>query len=170
MAKYVALLRGIGPANPNMHGSKLQAVLESLGFANVRPVISSGNVVFESGQRSIRKLEDLIEPAWPRELGFTSTTIVRSRAQLQALVDADPYGGVDHSRKTYQLVTFFKRPPGEPPEHYYDVAGVDAACATIDTTASKTPDFMSRLERRYGREITSRTWLTIHRILGKMEP
>jgi hypothetical protein len=42
--RYVALLRGIMPTNPNMKGEKLKAVFEGLGFSNVHTVIASGNV------------------------------------------------------------------------------------------------------------------------------
>ncbi len=38
--KYVALMKGIMPGNPNMHGSALKKFFEGLGFKNVRPVIS----------------------------------------------------------------------------------------------------------------------------------
>ncbi len=170
--KYVALLRGIGPGNPNMHGSKLKSVLEDLGFSNVAPVISSGNVVFESDSKDIAKLEDVIQQSWPKKLGFNSATIVRSREQLQALVDKNPYGSADHNRQSYLLVTFFKHPPDRAitsQPNFYTGTGVNALCSTIDTTASKTPDFMSKLERQFGKDITSRTWLTIQRILAKME-
>lgn len=76
--RYVALLRGIAPTNPNMHQAKLCGVLERLGFGNVRGVISSGNVVFASRARNVPRLEATIEKAWPKELGFRSTTIVRT--------------------------------------------------------------------------------------------
>ena len=46
--RYVALLRGIGPANPNMRNEKLRGVLEELGLANVASVISSGNLLFDT--------------------------------------------------------------------------------------------------------------------------
>ena len=168
--KYVALLRGIGPANPNMHQKKLVAVLEGLGFSNVKGVISSGNVVFESNSKDIKSLEDKIEKAWPKMLGFNSTTIIRNQSQLQALVEADPYKGVPHSRETYQLVTFFKNaPPETPNEGYFSVDGVNALCSTVDTTDSKTPDFMNKLEKQFSKDITSRTWKTVERILQKME-
>src|SRR5579871_1962701 len=84
--KYVALLRGIGPSNPNMHQKKLEGVLEELGFTNVKAIISSGNVVFGSPSKDIAKLEEKIEKAWPIKLGFNSMTIVRSSDQLKALV------------------------------------------------------------------------------------
>ena len=167
--KYVALLRGIGPSNPNMHGSKLKAVLEGLGFKNVQPVISSGNVIFESNSKDIAALEDKIQKAWPAKLGFNSTTVVRSQEQLQALVAQDPYKDTEHSRSSYLLVTFFKQPPDISLPNFHSAGGVNALCSTVDTTAGKTPEFMIKLERQFGKEITSRTWLTIHRILKKME-
>src|SRR5688572_7791450 len=100
MTKYVALLRGIAPSNPNMRNEKLRGVFEKLGFANVKTVISSGNVVFESPSRNAKKLEETIETALPEQLGFTSTTIIRSKKQLQQLVDINPFKGMEHSQKS----------------------------------------------------------------------
>ena len=65
-------MRGISPTNPNMRNDKLRRVFENLGFENVKTVISSGNVIFESPSRSIRKLEEGIEKALPEELGSKS--------------------------------------------------------------------------------------------------
>lgn len=155
-----------------MHGSKLKSVLEGLGFSNVQPVISSGNVVFESGSKNIAKLEETTQTAWPEKLGFNSTTIIRSQEQLQALAAKNPYKDGQHGRQTYQLVTFFKHPPDATltsKPNFYDDMHVNALCSLIDTTASRTPDFMIKLEKQYGKDLTSRTWLTIQRILKKME-
>src|SRR2546423_1896339 len=127
--KYVALLRGIGPSNPNMHGQKLKAVMEELGFDNVQTVISSGNVVFESPSKDEKALEAKIEAAWPTKLGFNSTTIIRSQQQLQALVAQDPFQGAEHSRGSYLLVTFFKYQPKALKDNFYTVQGVNALCS-----------------------------------------
>jgi hypothetical protein len=54
--------------------------------------------------------------------------------------------------------------------NFYADGGVNALCSVIDTTASKTPDFMVKMDKQFGKDnITSRTWLTIQRILTKME-
>lgn len=169
--KYVALLRGIGPSNPNMHGAKLKEATEAAGFKNVQTLLASGNVIFESNIKDQAKIEATLEKIWPAKLGFNSMSIVRSQAQLQALVDADPYKGKEHSnRKTYLLVTFFKTPPKTAPkDNYYSVLGVNALCNTIDNSNLGTPDFMAKLDKEFGKgQITSRTWLTIQRILKKM--
>ena len=168
MTTYVALLRGIGPANPNMHGAKLKSVLEDLGFNNVQTLISSGNVLFESDAKDLAAMEAAIEKAWPIKLGFKSMTIIRNQVQLQALTDQNPYKGAEHSRQSYLLVTFFKHPQSDLKD-YYSTAGVNALCSVIDTTTARTPDFMAKLERRFSKDITSRTWNTVQRILKKME-
>jgi uncharacterized protein (DUF1697 family) len=178
MTKYVALLRGIAPTNPNMRNDKLRGVFEKLGFANVRTVISSGNVIFESPSRSVRKLEEDIETALPEELGFKSTTLIRSQRQLQGLVDKHPFQGLEHSQKSSLNVTFLKKKtkidikfPHRVDNRDYTLLGMHsgAICSVIDLTSSKTPDLMVWLEKRFGKQITTRTFKTVERILKAMD-
>jgi len=177
MIKYVALLRGIAPTNPNMRNDKLRSVFEKLGFENVKTVISSGNVVFESSSRSVQKLEDSIEKALPKELGFRSTTIIRSQGHLQKLVDKNPFKGTEHSQKSSLNVTFLKKKrkidtkfPYKVDNRDYTLLGIydGAICSVIDLTSAKTPDLMVWLEKKFGKEITTRTWKTVERILKAM--
>jgi uncharacterized protein (DUF1697 family) len=178
MTTYVALLRGIAPLNPNMRNEKLRGVFETLGFTNVRTVISSGNVIFETSPRSVRKLEGKIEQAIPEQLGFNSTTIIRSKAHIQQLIDADPFQGKTHSQKSNLNVTFLKQKttvdlkfPYKVENRSYTLLGMydGAICSVIDLSSSKTPDLMIWLEKQFGKEITTRTWKTVERILRVMK-
>jgi uncharacterized protein (DUF1697 family) len=177
MTKYVALIRGIGPSNPNMRNEKLCSVFEGLGFRNVRAVISSGNVLFESPSKNIERLEAMIEKALPARLGFTATTIVRSRESLQALVDRNPFKRLKHTPKSQLNVTFLKFPPRtklkfphQPENKTYKLLSFydGAICSVIDLTGAKTPDLMGFLEKQFSKQITTRTWKTIARILKKL--
>lgn len=180
MQMYAGLLRGIGPGNPNMRNDKLRGVFESLGFEAVRSVISSGNIVFVSEETDVRALELRIQEALRRDLGIAGGTIVRSQHELQALVDGDPFADLNHGGATYLTATFLKHAPETAgnslpqPDHpamrvvRYD-AGARAVLAVTDTTASKTPNFMGWLESQYGKDITTRTWLTVQRILKKLD-
>jgi uncharacterized protein (DUF1697 family) len=177
MSKYVALLRGIAPSNPNMRNDKLRGVFEKLGFTNVITVISSGNVVFESPSRNAKKLEETIEKALPEQLGFTSTTIIRSQKQLQQLANKKPFKRMKHSQKSSLNVTFLKHKKKTDIKFPYKVDNRaytllakygGAICSIIDLTSSKTPDLMLWFEKKFGREITTRTWKTVERILKVM--
>lgn len=177
MAKYVALIRGIGPGDPRMTNDKLRGVFEALGFTDVQSVISSGNIIFTSEIRSTSKLEAMIETAWPKMLGFERSTIVRSEQQLRALVDANMFADMTHGKSSYLLVTFFKHPttvdfelPYQPSGKPYQLVACtsDSLCSVTDNTVAKTPDLMGWLEKQFGKEITSRTPLTVERILKKM--
>ena len=177
MTKYVALLRGIGPGNPNMRNDKLREFFEGLGFSNVQSVISSGNILFESDEPDASKLENMIEQALPERLGFSSTTVIRSKEQLEQFVAANPFGKLTHGPASYLLVTFFKRStkvefkmPYQVPDRPYKLltASENELCTTTDNTEHPTTDLMTWLEKQYGKEITSRTWLTVQRILKKM--
>jgi uncharacterized protein (DUF1697 family) len=171
------MLRGIGPTNPNMRGEKLRGVFESLGFGNVQSVITSGNILFESDVTDVAKLETMVETALPEQLGFTSTTIIRSQAELQMLVDANPFPGMTQGRETYLTVTFLKHPPTEVPKFPYkpESQGYEvfklydrAITATLDQTHEKTPNLMRYLEKQFGKQITTRTWNTVNRLLKKL--
>ena len=178
MTKYVALLRGIGPTNPNMHNDKLRSVFEGLGFSNVKTVISSGNVIFEASPKDSKQLEKVIENAILAQLGFSSTTIIRSREQLQALVQEEPFSEYEHTQKTNLAVTFLKHTApadlshlGHTQHEGYVVLGIydQAICSVIDLTSAKTPQYMSWIEKRLSKEVTTRTWKTVQRVLKSLD-
>jgi uncharacterized protein (DUF1697 family) len=173
---YVALLRGIGPGNPNMRNDRLREVFESLGYHSVRTVISSGNVLFDSSSSAVRILEAQIEEAIAQGLGFTTTAIIRSKRQIQALVDRDPFMGVQHSDKSNLNVTFMKKRPQttlsfpyRPPDRDYIILGLHGReiCSVIDLTSAKTPDLMAWMEKEFGKAITTRTYNTVRRVLRR---
>ena len=174
--KYVALLRGIGPLNPNMRNEKLRGVFEKLGYHDVQTVISTGNVLFETDSRDTKALEAAIEKALPAQLGFTSTTIIRSLEQIQDLVDKDPFKGFEDTQTSRLNVTFLKGASGTkltfpyaPADKTYHFLGLydGALCSVIDLDSAKTPDLMGWLDKQFGKENTTRTWKTVGRILKK---
>jgi uncharacterized protein (DUF1697 family) len=149
-----------------------------LGFANVQTVISSGNVLFETSRTDISTLEGEIEAAILEQLGFVSTTIIRDDVQLRELTKRDPFRGRQHSPSSYLTVTFLKhslpagsKAPSWPPDKPYRILATynQEICALTDTTGAKTPDLMSQLEKYFGKDITTRTWGTVERILKKID-
>jgi uncharacterized protein (DUF1697 family) len=176
--KYAALLRGIGPGNPKMRNENLRRVLEELGFENVQSVISSGNLLFEADKAKASDLEDAIEAAWPEKLGFESTTIVRSHAQLLRLVAGNPFGDRPDDESSRLQTTFLKTKPRKKldlphssDEGDYEIVAIVARtiCSTVDLSGPGTPELMRWLERTFGREMTTRTWKSVNRIVRRLE-
>jgi uncharacterized protein (DUF1697 family) len=160
-----------------MRNENLRGVFEQLGFSAVRTVISSGNVLFEADAADAGALEARIEQALPERLGFGSTTIIRSRDELRALVDADPFAGVEVGPQTVLNVTFLRHPPlldveypHTPQGKGYTLLAVHdrALCSVVHGSGAGTSDLMTWLQRRLGSEMTTRTYRTVGRILARM--
>src|SRR4051794_39258331 len=99
MAHYVALIRGVGPTNPNMRNDKLAAVLKGLGCTDVQPILASGNLIFRSTMRSTDQCETRIEKAFREKLDLTSDVIVRRQDELEALVKSNPFKSAEHGKE-----------------------------------------------------------------------
>ncbi|MET8798047.1 DUF1697 domain-containing protein [Nocardia sp. NPDC004568] len=179
MTMYAALLRGIMPSNPNMSNEKLRGVFTGLGFESVASVLSSGNIVFATEETGVAELEDRIQEALNAELGIPGGTILRAEAELRDLLDRDPFAGFTHGRDTYLTATFFKAQSEAAPAMPADddpltkIIGYDAGArvflAVVDNSTPRTPNFMAWLDRAYGKDITTRTWLTVQRIVKKID-
>jgi len=180
MPHYVALIRGVAPSIVNRNNASILKVLDEMDvLAGVAAVLSSGNYVFTSAQRSTAKLEALITQALKAATGAELLTIVRSQEQIQKLVDDNPLANLPHGPGSYQLVTLFKHPadlnlelPYQPEGKFFQLAGsVDGALFTVsDNTATQGAiDTMAWLERQFSKDLTSRTPLTLSKILKKMQ-
>jgi uncharacterized protein (DUF1697 family) len=103
MARYIVLLRGIniGPRN-RIAMPKLREALEEAGFDDVGTYVQSGNVVLSS-TASATKVARECERAIADRFGFDVDVVVRTRAQLAAVVKRNPLGKVAKEPKRYQV-------------------------------------------------------------------
>lgn len=162
-----------------MTNDKLRGVLVGLDMERVGSVVASGNLVFSTTETDVSALEARIEAALTNDLGLRSRTIIRSQPDLRTLLDTDPFPGLVHGRGAYLTATFLKDPDARPaldgqPDPAVRVVGFDpAARAVLAVAGSGEPGaasgFMAWLERTCGRDITTRTWLTVQRIARKLE-
>ncbi len=163
-----------------MTNDKLRAVFEGLGLEEVGSVLASGNIVFRSDVADAPVLEQLIEDALARELGISSRTFVRTYPELRAMVDSDPFPGERHGSDTYLTATFIKDPVGVPtvvPGQLdpgtrivrYDKVARAVLAITDNREPNRARGFMLWLDRSYGKDITTRSWRTVQRIVSKLE-
>ena len=89
--RYVALLRGINVGGKTLIKMEdLKACIEALGLDGVSTYIASGNVLFETSQRSAAKLEAKIERAIEQRFRLPVKVVVLDRAAYGRIVEAIP--------------------------------------------------------------------------------
>lgn len=94
MAKQqVAFLRAVNVGKRRVAMADLKTDLEGLGYDDVWTYINSGNAVFRS-PLGRAKLEPQIEACLREACGFEVETFVRTAAQVQAIVDREPFGAI----------------------------------------------------------------------------
>ena len=169
MPKYTALLRGVSPMNCRMPA--LKAALEEAGFADVKTVISSGNAVFSARAASERLLERKCEEAFERHMNHRFLTIVRPIDHLLALMDRDPFAAFALPDGAKRNVTFLRRPPDVSPKLPLRLRGAEILALegrealTYYIPNHVDPAFMVLIEKTFGKEVTTRTWETVQRIV-----
>ncbi|MFT3857181.1 MAG: DUF1697 domain-containing protein [Aquabacterium sp.] len=165
MPRYVAFLRGVSPMNAKM--PELKRCFELAGFAQVKTLLSSGNVVFTSPKAAERLLSRKAEEAMQAELGRAFSTFIRSADALASLIDSDPYAHWDLPHGAKRVVTFLRTdmaPAIELPFMQDDtciwqVRGTEVLSSYVP--GPKGPLFMRLLERTFGSDVTTRTWDTV---------
>ncbi|MGW5265265.1 DUF1697 domain-containing protein [Microbispora sp. NPDC004025] len=172
--RYVALLRGINvsPAT-TVAMADLRALLERLGYGNVRTHLRSGNALF-TADGDAEPISAAIERGLREELGLSAAVIVRTAGQLRAVVERNPLEVRDPARFA---VVFLSRPPDRE-----GLASIDpAAYAPEEMRMGERelyvyfPDGLRRpklpplLEKHSTGPVTMRNWNTVTRLLALAE-
>jgi uncharacterized protein (DUF1697 family) len=110
----IALLRAInlGPHN-RIKMDALRSICEAVGCRQVRTLIQSGNIVFETAERSLPKLGQQIEKAIEAQHGFRPPVITRTLRDLRQVVANNPFAGRDDIHPNRLLITFLSADPAE---------------------------------------------------------
>ena len=112
MATHVALLRGINVGGKNLiKMADLKACFEADGYADVVTFIQSGNVLFTARGVPAAELANDIERVLSNTFGhYEASVVLRTRAQMRAIVDRAPSGfGTDPEGFRYDVI-FLKAP------------------------------------------------------------
>jgi uncharacterized protein (DUF1697 family) len=107
------MLRGInlGPRR-RVPMADLRALLADAGYEDVRTYVQSGNIVLRS-PGTTAKVERELQTLISERFGFEVPVVARSRAQLAAVVKADPLGEVADNPKRYQVSFLAGKPAAD---------------------------------------------------------
>src|SRR5689334_19254353 len=91
MGLYVAFLRGMNLGQRRIKNDELRARFEELELESVATFRASGNVVFESAERSEAKLTETIEAGLAEALGYDVPVFLRSAAEVAKIAAQEPF-------------------------------------------------------------------------------
>jgi uncharacterized protein (DUF1697 family) len=105
--RQVALLRGVNLGGRKLVMSELRASCEAAGFTDVETLIASGNLVLRS-KLTDAKLEAKLEKMILEDLGLKTDVYVRTGAELEAIIAANPFKAFAKSNPNYFVVYFMR--------------------------------------------------------------
>lgn len=111
MPRFVALLRAINVGGRTVKMADLCALFEQARLTDAQSVIASGNVLFTTRAADPAALEQRIEAALRKGLGYDVATYVRSGAELDAVVRHDPFDAEDPVIESHTVHVIFTRAP-----------------------------------------------------------
>lgn len=179
--RYLALLGSINIGGNRIKMVDLKAALEAEGFANIRTVAASGNVILDD-DRDPAVLEPALESIVEQRFGFKSCAMVRTMDEVRGAIAHNPFHGEEPHHGSDKMVhsIFLSKQP--------DKAAVDALIDEHKAKGSErlalgervlfldyvhgvgVSDLSSKfLERRLGVKGTARNMNSLKNILSKME-
>ena len=112
MTPYIALLRGINVGgHKKVAMSDLRLFLEDLGFADVRSLLQTGNLVFRGNTRTAVSLERLLEAEAEKVLDLCTAIFVRTPKEWRKVVDHNPFPEAAKSDPGHLIVMILKDAP-----------------------------------------------------------
>ena len=92
MPTHVALLRGINVGGGGkVPMADLRKLVTSLGYAEVSTYIQSGNIIYTPAHEDSAALAAELEAAIGETFGVRTTAVILSKAELGAVISANPY-------------------------------------------------------------------------------
>lgn len=172
--RYVAFLRAINVGGRVVKMDQLRTLCESIPLTNVSTFIASGNVLFES-TKARAQVETAIEKQLKASLGYDVATMVRSAADLAAVVARAGDHELEAGDRLY--IGFLKARPSA-----HVVKAMGAMSNAIDTLAingtevywqcrkswSESTVAGPKLERALEQPVTFRNVTTVRKLAARL--
>lgn len=90
MTRYAVFLRGVNVGGVNLKMAEVAATLSDAGFANVRTILASGNVLLES-RWAVDKVRSKAEAALRDRFGYDAWVLAYDIDTVRSIVDGYPF-------------------------------------------------------------------------------
>lgn len=140
VTRHIALLRGVNVGGrTKVPMAELRALLADIGYTDVRTLLQSGNAVLTAEGTAPADVARAVEAALAATYERDIKVVVRTAAEMRAVIDANPLA-VSHPSRF--LVTFYAEPVDTAA-----LAGIDAEAQKPDEVAFREREIYYNLPR-----------------------
>ncbi|MET0308846.1 MAG: DUF1697 domain-containing protein [Sphingomonas sp.] len=175
MKRWAGLLKGVNVGGRKLPMAELKALVEGLGFGEVRTLLASGNVVF-AAEGEAAAIERKLEAALAAH-GLKTDVLVRDLGELAAILAANPYPDAAAAHPNHLLVHFHREPvPDAPfaalpglysgPERLHAIGRELYIDYPEDVGHSKLPQAMAKA--KFPKLATARNWNTVNKLAAML--
>jgi len=107
--RQAALLRGVNLGGRKLIMSELRELAERARYTNVRTLLASGNLVLDAKAKGA-KLEADLEKLILDGLKLKTDVFVRTGAEIDAIIAANPFKAFAKTQSTFLVVNFMRSP------------------------------------------------------------
>jgi uncharacterized protein (DUF1697 family) len=171
MTVQIALLRAVNvAAHGRLAMADLRRLMEDMGLAQVRTLLQTGNVVFESARQSGAALERALETAVAKSLALETDFFVRTAREWTDVVAANPFPDEAERDPGHLVVMALKQAADAKSVKQLQAAitGREVVRAKGNQLYIVYPDGIGRskltnslIERKLGTRGTGRNWNTV---------
>jgi len=170
----IAFLRAVNVGGRNVSMERLRGLFEARGLTGVRTYIQSGNVFFQDPQGRPRDtLRQELEGHLESELGFAVPVMLRSLAEVDAVLKSQPFAAIEVTPETRLCVLFLVGTlpadlalPLAGPRGEFEVIGALGPDAFVVSRVAggRVPNPGQWIEKQYGVAGTARFFHTLEKI------
>ena len=110
MSPHIALLRAVNVGGRKVLKDDLLGLAKDLGFDDAKTLLASGNLVLWGKAEADDGLEERLEDGLEARMGLRTEFMVRTPAELKAVIDGNPFADQARERPNHLLVNFLKAP------------------------------------------------------------
>jgi uncharacterized protein (DUF1697 family) len=178
VTRYVALLRAVNVGGNNkVPMARLRELADGLGYIDVATYVQSGNLVLSADVKKAADIEAAVAEVIRTDLGVDISVMVRSRKELAAVIDANPFGDIADDPKRLLVNVLAAQPaadriealdPAEfEPERYE--FGDRCIYQWFPEGVGRSKMATAPWDRRLGVRGTGRNWRTITTLLEMLD-
>ena len=154
MSPHIALLRAVNVGGRKVLKDDLLGLAKDLGFDDGKTLLASGNLVLWGPSATDAALEKRLEDGLEKRMGLRTDFMVRSPAELKAIIAENPFPDVARERPAQLLVNFLKHPA--PPAA--DIAVLRAATTGRERFEARDKELFIDFIDGIGESMLDRDW------------